>query len=327
MTSFAKATFDVAGYLASRPTYPPRLFDIITSFHARGFVALALAPHFKQITALDPSSGMISKGLQPSDPALPRVQYRVGNAEHLDDPNAGIGAGEDGVDLVVAGQAAHWFDYPKVWKQLTRSVRPGGTVAFIGYAEMVFPNHDSLNPLISHHARHPSALGPHWQPGRRIVEALLDPVPFPTRPDPNTELVGSLPPLTPGQGAPTLSFVSEPVLATPPGIGLEFDADEWDRTTAVRLKSDSDSPWLMRKTFKMDQLETYFRSFSALHEYHEKHPEDRAKKGRGAEGDIVDRLMGKVVQGLEADGPRGDEEQGEVEVGWPLVLMMIKKRA
>jgi hypothetical protein len=74
---------------------------------------------------------MISKGLQPSDPSLPRIEYRVGTAEHLEDPTAGIGAGEDGVDLVVAGQAAHWFDYPKVWKQLTRSVRSGGTVAFI----------------------------------------------------------------------------------------------------------------------------------------------------------------------------------------------------
>jgi hypothetical protein len=193
---------------------------------------------------------------------------------------------------------------------------------------MVFPNHDSLNPLISHHARHPSALGPHWQPGRRIVEALLDPVPFPIRPAPDTELVASLPPLNPDQGAPITSTVDEPLLVTPPELGLEFDADEWDPTTAVRLKGDDTAPWLMRKTFKMDQLETYFRSFSALHEYHEKHPEDRARKGRGAkEGDIVDQLMGRVVQGLEKDGPRGGEEQGEVEVGWPLVLMMIKKRA
>lgn len=46
MTSFAKASFDVAGYLACRPyvsrqatadhlsTYPPRLFDIVPKYHA-----------------------------------------------------------------------------------------------------------------------------------------------------------------------------------------------------------------------------------------------------------------------------------------------------
>lgn len=92
------------------------------------------------------------------------VEYKVGNAEDLD--SAGVGVGDNGVDLVVAGmstfltipsflsphlcllacshlfcklmkmgmylgQAAHWFDHSKVWPQLTRHVRPGGTVAYL----------------------------------------------------------------------------------------------------------------------------------------------------------------------------------------------------
>jgi hypothetical protein len=67
-----------------------------------GFVALALSPHFAHTTAIDPSKGMISQALQSSDTAAPRIEYKVGSAEALD--QVGIGEGEAGVDLVVAGR-------------------------------------------------------------------------------------------------------------------------------------------------------------------------------------------------------------------------------
>lgn len=44
---------------------------------------------------------MVESGLQPSDPAIPRITYKVGNAEDL--APAGVGVGHDGVDLAVAG--------------------------------------------------------------------------------------------------------------------------------------------------------------------------------------------------------------------------------
>lgn len=44
---------------------------------------------------------MVESGLQPSDLAIPRITYKVGNAEDL--AAAGVGAGQDGVDLAVAG--------------------------------------------------------------------------------------------------------------------------------------------------------------------------------------------------------------------------------
>jgi hypothetical protein len=72
---------------------------------------------------------MVEAGLQPSDATVPRIQYGVGSAEQL--VAAGLKPGDEGVDLVIAGQAAHWFDYPKVWREFTQHVRPGGTVAFI----------------------------------------------------------------------------------------------------------------------------------------------------------------------------------------------------
>lgn len=44
---------------------------------------------------------MVEKGLQSTEPGAAKIDYRVGSVEQLTD--IGIGTGEDGVDLVVAG--------------------------------------------------------------------------------------------------------------------------------------------------------------------------------------------------------------------------------
>lgn len=165
-------------------SYPQEVYDIILAYHSHfppnrsgpkggntrlldlgcgpGFIASTLAPHFEHTLGLDPSPKMVKVGLQPVRGE--HVEYKVGNAEDLD--SAGVGVGDNGVDLVVAGmstfltipsflspplcflacshlfcklmkmgmylgQAAHWFDHSKVWPQLTRHVRPGGTVVYL----------------------------------------------------------------------------------------------------------------------------------------------------------------------------------------------------
>lgn len=54
---------------------------------------------------LDPSQKMVQVGLQPVRGG--KVEYRVGNAEDLD--NAGVGVGDHGVDLVVAGMFTFYY--------------------------------------------------------------------------------------------------------------------------------------------------------------------------------------------------------------------------
>lgn len=108
--------------LVSYRSYPQEVYDIILAYHFNfspsrsgpykggntrfldlgcgpGFVASTLAPHFEHTLGLDPSKKMIDIGLQPVRGE--KVEYRVGNAEDLD--SAGVGVGEQGVDLVVAG--------------------------------------------------------------------------------------------------------------------------------------------------------------------------------------------------------------------------------
>jgi ubiquinone/menaquinone biosynthesis C-methylase UbiE len=57
----------------------------------------------------------------------PNVEYQVGSAESLPFLE------DESVDMVVAAQAAHWFDYPKLFPELKRVLRKQGTVAFWGY--------------------------------------------------------------------------------------------------------------------------------------------------------------------------------------------------
>jgi len=57
-----------------------------------------MAARFRKVTAVDPSLSMLEKGIQPSDPNLPRVEYKQGDAQDLQC------VGEEGADLVVAGE-------------------------------------------------------------------------------------------------------------------------------------------------------------------------------------------------------------------------------
>lgn len=184
---------------------------------------------------------------------------------------------------------------------------------------MVFPSHPHLNKLITHHSS--TVLGKYWQPGRKIVEALLDPVPFPVTPTtPATaDTALTLSGLSFGR-----DVIAEPVLPDPENDAFDFSS--WDANSAVRLKTLDGAQWLMRKKFTLRTLEGYLRTWSALHAYLEAHPDDAAKKGKGRDGDVADRVMVDIAEGLRESGMKMGAED-EVEVGWPLVLMMIKKKS
>lgn len=120
-------------------------------------------------------------------------------------------------------------------------------------------------------------------------------------------MVSGLPDLN-GNGHPVLDAIAEP---------SPTDVDGFEAASAVRLKSGSDGAWYLKRTWDLAHLEGYLRSASAVHAYHEANSEDKAKKGNGENGDIVDRVIHRVGQGL------GDVQS--FEVAWPLVLMMIRR--
>lgn len=99
---------------------------------------------------VDPSEGMISaakssvSALTDSNASPSPIEYRVGSAENLD------WVKDKSVDLITAGQAAHWFKHDNVYAELLRVLKPGGTVAYWGYSYLFLPDHGRKTTEVIH---------------------------------------------------------------------------------------------------------------------------------------------------------------------------------
>ena len=70
------------------------------------------------------------------------------------------------VDLAVAAQAAHWFDWPRYVAEVARVTRPGALVALVSYGILhVAGAADAIVARYYH-----DDVGPFWPPGREHVE-------------------------------------------------------------------------------------------------------------------------------------------------------------
>ncbi|TPX58416.1 hypothetical protein PhCBS80983_g03139 [Powellomyces hirtus] len=147
MATFSKASFNAAAYLKFRPDYSPRLYSALFNYH-RGQrdlavdvgtgtcqVAKALAPLFGIVQATDPSETMVKSA---STNVASNITVSVASAEQLPFPDTSA-------DLVVSGQAAHWFELSKFYAEAYRLLK-----ADVGTG--------------------PGQLGPYWESGRQIVD-------------------------------------------------------------------------------------------------------------------------------------------------------------
>ncbi|WP_114389626.1 class I SAM-dependent methyltransferase [Notoacmeibacter marinus] len=121
-----------ADYQRHRPSYPLELVQALVSecastYHAldvgcgTGQLSILLAEHFNLVTATDPSETQISN-------AVPRD-----NARYRCEPAEKISLRDGCVDLVVAAQAAHWFDLPSFYAEVKRVLHPKGVLALVAY--------------------------------------------------------------------------------------------------------------------------------------------------------------------------------------------------
>ncbi|KAJ7623185.1 S-adenosyl-L-methionine-dependent methyltransferase [Roridomyces roridus] len=326
MSAFAKGAFNAAKYAASRPTYPRAVFDSVLAYHAESLRKPGVTAQWKKALDLGCGTGQATTELlrQPSppeeqedenftettpgfdqvigvDPSAKMVAGGQAAAAALDLPESTLkfvqSAAEDlsfvedkSVDLVIAAQAAHWFDWERMWPELSRVLKYGGTAAFWVYSEFRLPQYPHLTPLISEYAgtqgTNPyTTLGPHWEPGRKILaNHLLD--------------------------------------IAPPSTG-------WDDVTRVFFTGEHypelpepHLPAMMRKTMTWGGagLHGYLKTFSALQSYHEAFPEDLER----ADGDIATRFLRTLME--KAEVPLGEEgENATVEVEWPLALVIARK--
>ena len=154
-----------ARYATYRPLYPAALADVLASRCERhdlawdvgcgnGQLSLALAERFAHVIATDPSRAQLDEA-----PKHVRVEYRCEPAE-----TSTLAAAS--ADLVVAAQAAHWFDWPKYVEEVVRVARPGGLAALVSYG--IVDLDGEVGALV---ARYYSDISPHWPPQRRHVDA------------------------------------------------------------------------------------------------------------------------------------------------------------
>ncbi len=166
-----------ADYARYRPTYPPALIAALAQAAparalaidvgaGNGQCALALARHFEQVIATEPSAAQLANAI-----AHPRVEYRCESAEKIS-----LAAGS--ADLLTAAQAAHWFDWPVFVDEAQRVLRPDGVLAIWTYG--VFEVSPRVDALVQDFYR--DVVGPYWPRERSLVEEGYRSLAFPFQP-------------------------------------------------------------------------------------------------------------------------------------------------
>jgi len=199
---------------------------------------------------------------------------------------------EDGsLDMVVAGQAAHWFDYAKVWPELGRKVRRGGTRAFWGYKDNIFVDYPRASQVLLDYCYGEDKMGPYWeQPGRDIVRGKYrDIVP------PESEW---------------------------------GDVKRVEYEPGMEGKGSGMGECLMRRTGRLGEMEGYVRTFSSFHNWAAA-GENEGRKARmdGGEGDIVDEMF-DVMREVEPEWRKKGEDWRDVEVEneWGSVILLARRK-
>ncbi|MEO8700091.1 MAG: class I SAM-dependent methyltransferase [Kofleriaceae bacterium] len=152
-------------YAAYRPTYPPALLDLLVEHSPQlgtawdvgcgaGQLSVALGDRFERVIATDISQALLAAAV-----AHPHVEYRLAPAE-------ASGLADASIDLVVAAQAAHWFDWPAFTAELARVAAPGALAALVSYGNLEIDGDVGREVDRYHH----DIVGAYWPPGREHVE-------------------------------------------------------------------------------------------------------------------------------------------------------------
>ena len=172
----AKNPFEKGGsdYARFRPTWPQAIADALADLcgstrHAldvgcgNGQLSCLLAIRFDRVTATDPSAEQIENAFQ-----NPKVDYRQESTEK-------IGLDDHSVDLIVAAQAAHWFDLDAFYAEAKRVARTGAVIALVSYG---VPELDG-DVGKRFHDFYWTEIFEYWPAARRHVEDGYATMPFP----------------------------------------------------------------------------------------------------------------------------------------------------
>ncbi len=249
-----------------------------------GLICRSLANSFEEVVGTDPSDGMIKQAKSSTKKdEYSNIDFVQASAESLPFLE------DQSVDMVVAGQAAHWFDYPKLFKEMRRIVRPGGTLAFWGYTDHVFRDYPKASKLLHETAYGASKdlLGPYWQqPGRSIVQNYLRDI-------------------------------------KPPQDEWDVDRREYDPTTSTLQPKEG--RFVMEKRMSVAMNMEYVRTWSSYHGWQETHPDKKAKSA-GGKGDVVDEMFEEMKEAEPQWCGQENWRGKEVDIEWGTALVLARKK-
>lgn len=161
-------------YLKYRPFYPSDFFDYLNSLiqhkenawdcgTGNGQIAFQLTKTFNKVYATDISQSQIDNALKKEN-----IKYSVQPAENSSFENAFF-------DLIIVGQAIHWFDFPKFYKEVKRTARKDGIFCAIGYGKVTI-NKQVDNIVSNFYTR---VIGKYWDEERKYIDAHYNTIPFP----------------------------------------------------------------------------------------------------------------------------------------------------
>jgi len=294
MAAFAKAAFNASNYATFRPSYPQTVFSTVLAYHrgpkslaldlgcGHGLISRELSSSFTHVIGTDPSAAMVAQA-QSTSSKYPNVEFKEGNAEDLSDIKDGS------LDMVVAGQAAHWFNYSKVWPELNKKVRKGGTLAWWGYKDNYFVDYPTATKILDHYCYASETMGPYWeQPGRSILRDLYRAI-------------------------------------VPPKQDWE-DIQRVEYQPKTEGKGSGEGEVLMEKKLKLGEVEGYLRTFSSFHTWASEHPERKPRKD-GGEGDIVDEMFDEMLEAEPDWRAKGENWRDfEVENEWGSIILLARKK-
>jgi SAM-dependent methyltransferase len=220
-----------------------------------------------------------------ASPSPPNIEFQTASAEDLSFVS------DESVDLVIAGQAAHWFDFSKTWSEIGRVLRKDGTVAFWGYKDNVFPDHPRASRVLDHYcySAEQGMMGPYWeQPGRSILRDLYRSI-------------------------------------EPPGE-LFQDVARREYEQAIEGRRSGKGERIMFRQLSLGEVEGYVRTFSAFANWKEDH-RDRKPKAEGGAGDVVDELFEKMLEAEDEWRQKGEAwREKVVETEWGSVMLYARKK-
>ena len=148
----------VENYIKYRPSYPPEIITLLESDcgltsdkliadmgFGTGFLTKLFLKHGNPVVGIEPNADMRAAG--------ERTLAEYSNFESIDATAEATTLRDNSIDMIIAGQAFHWFDRAKVRPEFQRILKPNGWVVLIwnGFHVETSPLNNGYQEIVLRH--------------------------------------------------------------------------------------------------------------------------------------------------------------------------------